>query len=85
MRSPWVQSEVRKARHRELRDGCRVLFPISLVPFDTLKQWDVFDSDSGQDLAVEIREYLVPDFSAWQDSAVFEKQLKALLGGLKAP
>jgi hypothetical protein len=84
MRSPWVQSEVRKARRRELRDGCRVVFPISLVPFDTLKQWELFDADSGQDLAVEIREYLIPDFSAWQDTAVFEKQTKALLAGLGA-
>lgn len=84
MRSPWVQSEVRKARRRELRDGCRVLFPISLVPFDTLKQWELFDADSGQDLAVEIREYLIPDFSAWHNPAVFEMQIKALLEGLRA-
>jgi hypothetical protein len=84
MDSPWVQSEVRKARHREVRDGCRVLFPISLVPFDVLKRWELFDADNGQDLAVEIREYLIPDFSRWNDASTFEQQLKALLKGLKA-
>lgn len=84
MRSPWVQSEVRKARRREVRDACRVLFPISLVSFDTLKQWELFDADSGQDLAVEIREYLIPDFSRWRDAAVFETQTRALLSGLGA-
>jgi hypothetical protein len=84
MRSSWVQSEVRKARSREVQDERRVLFPISLVPFDTLKKWKLFDADAGQDLAVEIREYLIPDFSAWRDSGVFEKQVKALLKGLRA-
>jgi hypothetical protein len=83
MQSPWVQSEVRKARRREVRDGCRVLFPISLIPFKAIKQWELFDSDSGQDLAVEIREYLIPDFSGWRDARIFEKQTGALLLGLK--
>jgi hypothetical protein len=84
MRSSWVQSEIRKARQRELRDGCRVLFPISLVPFETLRRWELFDADSGHDLAVEIREYLIPDFSGWQVAAAFERQLEKLLAGLKA-
>ncbi len=84
MCSHWVQNEVRKARQRELRDGCRVLFPISLVAFDKLKQWELFDADTGQDLAVEIREYLVPNFSGWQDPATFERQFRGLLAGLKA-
>jgi hypothetical protein len=83
MGSPWVQSEVRRARKRELRDERRVLFPISLVPFENLKQWELFDSDSGQDLAVEIREYLIPNFCRWQDAVTFEKQLQRLLAGLK--
>jgi hypothetical protein len=83
MRSSWVHSEIRKARHRELRDGCRVLFPISLVPFEMLRRWELFDADAGQDLAAEIREYLVPDFSTWHDSASFQKQVSALLVGLR--
>jgi hypothetical protein len=82
--SLWVQSEVRKARQRELRDRCRVLFPISLVPFDRLRQWELFDADSGHDLAVEIREYLIPDFSGWQDAMTFERQFQGLLLGLNA-
>ena len=84
MRSSWVQSEIRRARGRELRDGLRVLFPISLVDFDTLKKWEMFDADSGQDLAVEIREYLIPNFSGWRDPKQFETQVQALLKGLNA-
>jgi len=84
MHSPWVQAEVRKARQRELHDKCRVLFPISLVPFERLRAWELFDADSGQDLAVEIREYLIPDFSRWQDRKTFDTQVRALLAGLKA-
>jgi hypothetical protein len=84
MRSHWVQSEIRKARGRELQHGCRVLFPISLVTFDKLKKWELFDADAGQDLAVEIREYLIPDFSAWRDLGAFDTQVRALLKGLRS-
>jgi hypothetical protein len=58
--------------------------PISVVPFDNLSHWELFDADAGQDLAVEIREYLIPDFSRWQDPAVLETQVHALLAGLRA-
>lgn len=84
MRSMWVQTEIRKARQREVRDGCRVLFPISLVPFEVLKKWELFDANTGQDIAVELREYLIPDFSSWKDSGLFEKQVSALVKGLRA-
>jgi hypothetical protein len=82
MSSRWVHTEIRRARGRELRDGTRMLFPVSLVPFDVLRSWQLFDSDAGQDLAVEIREYLIPDFSGWEDPAVFDRELEALLAGL---
>jgi hypothetical protein len=84
MSSRWVQSELRLARRRELNQGARVLFPISLVPFERLRAWELFDADSGQDLAVEVREYFVPDFSIWEDPAAFERGVAELLRGLDA-
>jgi hypothetical protein len=83
MLSPWVQTEIREARRREIVDQARVLFPISLVPYDGLRAWELFDTDSGQDLAVEIREYFIPDFSDWEDEESFAAGVKALLQALR--
>jgi hypothetical protein len=82
MKSEWVKTELRKARKREVEEGRRILFPISLAPFDELKKWECFDADVGKDIAVELREYFIPDFSNWRDPKVFELQLKKLIRGL---
>ena len=34
MSSPWVKTEIAKARQKEVAQGRRVLFPIALVPFN---------------------------------------------------
>jgi uncharacterized protein YjbI with pentapeptide repeats len=65
MVSNWVQTEIRHARKQEKLTGERKLFPIRLCDMDTLKSWECFDADSGRDIAVEIREYFIPDFSDW--------------------
>ena len=52
--SGWVQREIRTAVKRERRENRRVLFPISLVPFEALKEWELWDSDLQLDLAQEI-------------------------------
>ena len=82
MKSEWVASEVRAARNRERAENRRILFPVSIVPFANIRQWECFDSDTGKDLAVEIREYFVPDFSQWEDDKHFDTQLQHLLRGL---
>lgn len=84
MQSDWVVTEIRDARKREKEEHRRVLFPIALVSIDAIKNWECFDSDSGKDLAVEIREFFIPDFTQWRDPAVFAKQFTKLLEGLKA-
>ncbi|HKQ03861.1 MAG TPA: toll/interleukin-1 receptor domain-containing protein [Blastocatellia bacterium] len=83
MRSEWVMTEIRNARHAEIREGRRKLFPIRLVNFDAIKQWRCFDADTGKDLAVELREYFIPDFSNWKDYAAFEDSFDRLLRDLK--
>jgi len=38
-----------------------------------LKKWECLDSDTGEDLAEEVRKYHIPDFSNWKNHAVFER------------
>ena len=78
MNSEWVKTEITKARQKELDRGKRVLFPISLVPFETIRGWENFDADSGKDLAREIREYFIPDFSGDNYQRAFDRLLKDL-------
>jgi hypothetical protein len=83
IQSGWVESEIRKALEVEKREGRRKLFPIRLVDFETIKRWRCFDADTGRDLAVEVREYFIPDFSNWKDHDSFEKGFDRLLRHLK--
>ena len=80
--SEWVKTEIRKARQAELKTGRRKLFPIRLVDWKTLLGWEWIDTDSGQDLAVEVREYYIPDFSSWTDQDSFERVFDLLLKAL---
>src|SRR5262249_836555 len=84
MGSEWVRTEMRRARKAELKDRPRKRLPIRLVSFDQIRQWEYFDSDSGKDLAAEIREYFIPDFSNWNDPDSFEAAFSRLLDDLKA-
>lgn len=84
MESEWVKTEISKARKREVRDKRRVLFPIRLAPFETLRDWECFDADTGRDSAREIREYFIPDFSNWKDHDSYQVGFTRLLKDLKA-
>ena len=84
LQSDWVITELRKARKAERQSGKRKLFPVRLVDFDTLRDWECFDADSGKDLAVELREYFIPDFSNWKDHDQFETAFTRLLQDLRA-
>jgi uncharacterized protein YjbI with pentapeptide repeats len=85
MNSPWVKTEIANARNREVQQKRQMLFPISLVPFEQIRAWKLFDADTGIDSAREIREYYVPDFSDWKNhdsyAAVFERLVNDLKAG----
>jgi uncharacterized protein YjbI with pentapeptide repeats len=83
MESEWVKTEIEKARKREVRENRRMLFPVSLVSFTALKDWECFDADVGRDSAREIREYYVPDFSKWQLDDTYQVEFEKLLKALK--
>jgi hypothetical protein len=83
MSSEWVKTEIAKARKRELQEERRVLFPLRLVDFTVLRDWECFDADAGKDSAREIREYHVPDFSNWKDHDAYKNEFEKLLRDLK--
>ena len=87
MASEWVAREIRLAIRRERKEGTRILFPISLVPFSRIEEWEgIYDKAlSGKDLTDEVREYFIPDFSNWQDAAAFEAAFSRLLKDLQKP
>lgn len=84
LQSKWVMTEIRRARKVELRENRRKLFPIRLVGYDALQTWECFDADTGEDLAAEVRQYFIPDFSNWKDHDSFEPAFDRLLRDLRA-
>jgi TIR domain/Pentapeptide repeats (8 copies) len=82
--SKWVRDEIRRARKAEVRVGRRKLFPIKLTHYEALSEWSSFYSDLAEDVAEEIREYFIPDFSNWKDHDAFEAAFAKLLRDLKA-
>ena len=84
MSSEWVNTEIAKARKREVKEAKRVLFPVRLVGFEALRDWECFDGDTGKDSAREIREYFIPDFSNWKGHDSYRMALERLVKDLKA-
>jgi uncharacterized protein YjbI with pentapeptide repeats len=84
MSSNWVKTEIANAREREKREGKQLLFPITLVPFEAIRRWKLFDADIGIDSAREIREYFIPDFSNWKDHDSYQAAFQRLVKDLKA-
>lgn len=77
-------TEIRRAKKVEREENRRKLFPITLVDFEMIQKWECFDADSGKDLAAEVREYYIPDFSNWEDHVSFESEFAKLLRDLRA-
>lgn len=84
MASEWVKTEIAKARKREVWEKKQVLFPVRLVPFEAIRDWECFDADAGKDSAREIREYFIPDFSQWKDHDKYKEAFERLLEDLKS-
>lgn len=82
MTSDWVQTEIAEARAKEAASNQRVLFPITLVPFEDIRKWKLFDADRGSDSARAIREYFIPDFSKWSEEPSFDSGFERLLRDL---
>jgi hypothetical protein len=84
MSSQWVNSELHRAYHRQRKEGHNILFPISIVPHEQIMKWSSFDADSGKDLAVELREFLIPCIEDWTNESKFNQFLDSIAKGLTA-
>jgi hypothetical protein len=82
--SEWVATEIAHAREKEAVRKRRVLFPISIVPYEAVRSWKLFDADRGKDSAKEIREYYIPDFTEWKDHDLYTKAFNGLLKALES-
>jgi len=83
MDSNWVKTEITKAFKKSKEIDQQVLFPISLTKFESLRDWECFDSNYGHDLANEIREYHIPNFENWEDHKEYKKNFDKLVESLK--
>lgn len=81
MQSEWVKTEIRHARKDEAREKRRKLFPISLVEFNKIGEWEAPD-DTAKDMAVEVREYFIPDFSRWKEHDAYQEAFERLMRDL---
>jgi hypothetical protein len=61
----------------------QMLFPISLVPYEAVQRWE-YPISTGPDLAEEIRQYFIPDFSNWKDHDSYHQAFQRLVADLKA-
>ena len=84
MNSEWVKTEIAKARKREVREKTQILFPVSLVPYKKIRNWECFDADTGKDSAREIREYMIADFTRWKNHDFYSKELELLIRDLQS-
>ncbi|ACL03645.1 pentapeptide repeat protein [Desulfatibacillum aliphaticivorans] len=84
MGSKWVETEIRRTRKAMDKTGKQKLFPISIVDdFGRIKEWECFDANTGSDMADEVREFYIPDFSNWKDHDSFQREFEKLLRDLK--
>lgn len=79
MSSEWVKTEIRWAMEAAHRENANKLLPIRLAEMDDVREWKLFDADIGKDLAREIREYYIHDFSNWQDMKDFNQAFDRLM------
>lgn len=84
IRGEWVKIAILNARKRELTEGRRVLFPIGLVDYETICGWKCIDANTGDDLAIDVREHFIPDFSNWKNHRSYQKAFDRLLRDLQA-
>jgi len=67
MNSEWVKTEIANARKRELREHRRMLFPVRLADFATLRDWQCFDADSGKGFRPRDSRIFYPGFQRLEE------------------
>jgi len=82
MNSEWVKTEIARARKREVSEKRRMLFPLGLVDFEILRDWECFDADTGKDSAREIR-VLHPRFQQLEGARHVQNSIRSTAPGFE--
>ena len=83
MNSDWVSTEIRIAIDEERKLQTRKLTPIRLVSFDRISKWTSFNADIGKDMAIELREYFIPDFTHWKVTSRYQQSVEQLVASFR--
>ena len=82
MGSDWVRIEIANALLKEEAQNRKTLFPVRLCDNEALWGWRCMER--GKDMAREIREYHIPDFSRWKNNSDrYAREFENLLRDLK--
>lgn len=85
MASDWVAAELKGMRELEKQERRRMLFPVSLASPPMLQSWTLMEPGSFINLAKELRQYPIPNFSDLHHEPSYESALVQLLRDLKSP
>ena len=84
MGSEWVATEIRRTRKAERLENRRKLFPIRLVDFEAIRDWQCSDADIGKDSAAEARRSISSQtFQIGKTTRLFETAFSRLVDALK--
>lgn len=85
MSSEWIASELKGMRELEKQERRRLLFPVSLASPPMVQSWTLMEPGSFINLAKELRQYPIPNFSDLHHEPSYEAALVQLLRDLKSP
>ncbi len=85
MASEWIAGELKAMRELEKQERRRLLFPVSLASPPMIQSWTLMEPGSFINLAKEIRQYPIPNFSDTHHEPSYEAALIQLLRDLKSP
>ena len=85
MASDWIAGELKAMRELEKQERRRLLFPVSLASPPMVQSWTLMEPGSFINLAKELRQYPIPNFSDMHHESSYEAALVQLLRDLKTP
>ncbi len=85
MASDWIANELKAARELEKEERRRLLFPVSLASPPMVQSWTLMEPGSFINLARDLRQYPIPNFSDLHHQPSYDAALDQLLRDLKSP
>lgn len=83
MASDWIGQELKATRDLEKQERRRLLFPVSLVHPGIVQSWTLMEPGTFVNLAKEIRQHPIPNFSDRHHEPSYQAALNQLLRDLK--